>query len=213
MADYDPYRPPQATLIDETLPAAFAGGDWAPAQLRVLGALALGFAFGLGVLLALSLWQLFYPQPAPLVVVHMLKLSLVLLWGYLLLRLAGLLACRFALRRGLAWPLLLQVAPALLATGFGAWLDQGGALPADWLEPGKFALCVLLGLSLLGFALRVLRVRRGYPALRPFAWLLLLAGAACASVVLLLPALLLALAASVALAWVFFAAAGELPQD
>ena len=211
MADYDPYRPPQAALLEESLPAAFAGGDWSRGQLRVLGALALGFLFGLGVLLVLSLWPLLYPQFAPLATAHLLRLALVLLWGYLLLRLHSLLACRFGLRGGPGWALALQVGLALLATGFGAWLDEGGALRADLLEPGKFALCVALGLGVLGFALRLLRVRRGYPALRLFAWLLALAGAACASVVLLLPALLLVLAASAALARVFFNAAGELP--
>lgn len=213
MSEYDPYRPPQASLIEEPLPPAFAAGDWSRAQLRVLGALALGFLFGLLVLLALSLWQALYPPSAPLATPHLLQLLLVLLWGYLLLRLRALLACRFGLQGGLDWPLALQVGLALLATGCGALLDEGVALRPDLPELGSFALCVVLGLSVLRFALGLRRIARAYPALRLLHGLLLLAGVACASVVLLVPALLLVLAASAALAWVFFSAAAELPAQ
>ncbi|MNZ83616.1 hypothetical protein D3C78_1023490 [compost metagenome] len=209
MSEYDPYRPPQAVLLDERLPAAFAGGDWSRSQLRVLGALALGYLFGLCVLLALSLWQMLHPQFAPLAIGHLLSLLLVLLWGYLLLRLRALLAARFALR-GLDWPLALQILLGLLTTGLGALLDERGSALAGWLSLGYFGLFVALGFCLLWFGLRLRRIRQPYPALRLFAWLVLLAGVGCASVVLLLPALLLGLAASAALAWVFFSAAGEL---
>ncbi|MCQ4347846.1 hypothetical protein NGA35_10590 [Pseudomonas stutzeri] len=212
MSDYDPYRPPRAPLLDPHLPPAFVGGDWSRGQLRVLGALSLGCLSGLLVLLLVALWRLFNPLPPPLSFVHLLSLLLVLLWSYLLLRLRDLLAARYALA-GLERPLLLQLLFALLATGIGALLDE------DWLERADevlaiayFALFVALGLSLAWFALRLRRIRRPWPALRLFAWLLLLAGAAAASVVLLLPALLLGLGAAAALAWVFFAAAGELGE-
>lgn len=212
MSDYDPYRPPQAPLLDSQLPAAFAGGDWSRSQLRVLGALTLGYLSGLLVLLVLALWTLFNPQLPPLPFTHLLSLLLVLLWGYLLLRLATLLAARFGLH-GLGRPLALQVLLGLLATGLGALLDERGAVPAGGvLELGYFALFVAFGLSLLWFALRLRRIRQPYPALRLFTWLLLLAGIAAASVVLLVPALLLGLAAGAALAWVFFAAAAELAE-
>lgn len=212
MREYDPYRPPQAPLLDQQLPAAFAGGDWSRSQLRVLGALALGYLFGLFVLLVLSLWQVLHPQFAPLAFTHLLSLLLVLLWGYLLLRLRALLAARFALH-GLDWPVALQILLGLLATGFAALHDGQAAGLAGWWELGYFALFVALGFSLLWFALRLRRIRQPYPALRLFAWLVLLAGAGSASGVLLVPALLLGLAASAALAWVFFTAAGELGAE
>ena len=211
MGEYDPYRPPQAPLLDPQLPAAFsASGDWSRSQLRLLGALALGHLFGLLVLLLVNLWQVLHPQAAPLAFTHLLGLLLVLLWGYLLLRLRALLACRFGLRGGLGRSLGLQVGLALLANGLGALFEEPGVALPGWLEQGRLALFIALGLSVLGFALRLWRIRRAYPALRWFAGLLLFAGAACASVVLLVPALLLALAATAALAWVFFNAAGEL---
>lgn len=206
MSEFDPYRPPQAALIDERLPPAFAA--WSGAQLRVLGALALGYLFGLFVLLALTLWQTLHPQFALQPFTHLFSLLLVLLWSYLLLRLRTLLADRFALF-GLDWPLALQILLGLLTVGFGALLDERGLQQPGLLELGYFALFVALGLSMLWFALGLRRVRHPYPALRLFAWLMLLAGAGCASVVLLVPALLLGLLASAALAWVFFTAAGE----
>ncbi|MCM2319636.1 MAG: hypothetical protein NDI93_09920 [Pseudomonas sp.] len=211
MSEFDPYRPPQAPLLDPHLPAAFVGGAWSRSQLRVLGALALGYLFGLFVLLALSLWQLLHPQFAPLPLTHLLGLLLALLWGYLLLRLRALLASRFGLHDGLDWPLTLQIVLGLLAVGFAALLDEQVLNPL-WLDLGSFALFVALGLSVLRFALCLQRIPQPYPALRLLAWLLLLAGIACASVVLLVPALLLGLAAGAALAWVFFTAAGELPE-
>jgi len=208
MSEIDPYRPPQAPLLDEHLPESFVE-LWRRDQLLVLGGLALGFAVGLFALLALSLWQVLYPQLPPLIFPHLLRLLLVPLWAYLLLRLRALLATRFGLHDGLDRALWLQVALAFLATGFAALQEEYGTpLPAA-LELTSFALFVVLGLSVLRFALSLRRIRRPYPALRLFAWLLLLSGIACASVLLLVPALLLCLAASVALAWVFFAAADE----
>lgn len=210
MSEYDPYRPPQASLLDEHLPPSFVGGNWSRDQLLLLGALALGFALGLFVLLALSLWQAMHPQFPPLVFTHLLRLLLVPLWAYLLLRLRTLLANRFGLHDGLDRALWLQVALAFLATGFAALSEEYAARRPPWLELGSFALFVVLGLCLLRFALSLRRIPRPYPALRLFSWLLLLAGIACATVVLLVPALLLCLAAGAALAWVFFAAAAEL---
>lgn len=210
MSDYDPYRPPQAPLLDAHLPPAFAGGDWSPGQLRVLGALTLGYLSGLLVLLLVALWKLFNPWLPPLPFTHLLSLLLVLLWGYLLLRLRDLLAARYGLG-GLGRPLALQVLLGLLATGTGALLDERwSAGTAEVLAVAHFALFVALGLSLAWFALRLRRIRQSWPSLRLFAVLLLLAGIAAASVVLLVPALLLGLGAAGALAWVFFAAAGEL---
>lgn len=208
MSEFDPYRPPQAPLLDERLPASFVE-HWARDQLLVLGGLALGFAFGLFVLLALSLWQTLHPQAQPLVFPHLLRLLLVPLWAYLLLRLRALLAHRFGLRGRLDWALWLQVALAFLATGCAALQEEYAAPPPAALELASFALFVALGLSVLRFALVLRRVARPYLALQVFTWLLLLAGVACASVLLLVPALLLCLAAAVALAWVFFAAAAE----
>lgn len=210
MSEFDPYRPPQAPLLDERLPQSFVGGSWSRDQLLVLGGLALGFALGLFALLAVSLWQVMHPQLPPLLFTHLLRLLLVPLWAYLLLRLRTLVANRFGLHDGLDQALWLQVALAFLATGFAALSEEYGAQPPRWLELGSFALFVALGLSLLRFALGLRRIPRPYPALRLFTWLLLLAGVACATVVLLVPALLLCLAAGVALAWVFFAAAAEL---
>ncbi|MNC61536.1 hypothetical protein D3C75_1114840 [compost metagenome] len=128
-----------------------------------------------------------------------------------MLRLRALLASRFGLHDGLDWPLALQIVLGLLAVGFAALLDEQVLNPL-WLDLGSFALFVALGLSVLRFALCLQRIPQPYPALRLLAWLLLLAGIACASVVLLVPALLLGLAAGAALAWVFFTAAGELPE-
>lgn len=213
MSDYDPYRPPRAPLLDPHLPPAFVGGDWSRSQLRVLGALALGHLAGLLVLLLVALWKSLNPLLPPLPFTHLLGLLLVLLWGYLLLRLKDLLAARFGLR-GLSRPLALQVLLGLLASGLGALLDgRASGLTGSVLELGYFALFVALGLSLLWFALRLRRIRQPWPALRLFAWLLLLAGFAAASVLLLVPALLLGLGAAAALSWVFFAAASELAED
>lgn len=212
MSDYDPYRPPQAPLLDSHLPPAFVGGDWSCGQLRVLGGLSLGYLCGLLVLLLVAVWRLFNPLLPALPFAHLLSLLLVLLWGYLLLRLRDLLAARFALR-GLGRPLALQMLLGLLASGVGALLDEGLLVDlGELLAIAYFALFVALGLSLVWFALRLRQVRQPWPALRLFAWLLLLAGIAGASVVLLVPALLFGLASGVALAWVFFAAAGELGQ-
>lgn len=212
MSDYDPYRPPRAPLLDPHLPPAFAGGDWSRGQLRVLGALSLGCLSGLLVLLLVALWRLFNPQLPQLPFVHLLSLLLVLLWGYLLLRLRDLLAARYGLH-GLGQPLALQMLLGLLASGLGALLDEHAAGTTESaLQLGYFALSVALGLSLVWFALRLRRIRQPWPALRLFAWLLLLAGCTAASVVLLVPALLLGLGAGAALAWVFFAAAGELAE-
>lgn len=209
MPERDPYCPPRAILLDTPLPARFAGGDWAPGQLRVLAALSLACLLGLGVLLALRLWLAIHPQFAPLPFVHLLGLLMVLLWGYLLLRLRALLHDRFALR-GLDWPLAVQILAGLLLAGVGALLDEPQLAWVALFKLGHFALFVVLGLSQAWFALRLWRLRHGWPALRLLAALLLLGGIGCASVLLLVPALLLGLGAAAALAWVFFTAAGEL---
>lgn len=208
MSEFDPYRPPQASLLDEYLPATFRG-NWSRGQLLVLAGLALSFALGMLALLVLSLWQALHPQFEPVVFPHLLRLLLVPLWAYLLLRLRDLLGNRFGLHDGLDWALWLQVGLAFLATGLAALQEEYAAQPA-WLELGSFTLFVVLGLSLLRFALGLRRIPRPYPALQLLAWLLLLAGIACASVVLLVVALFLILLAGVALAWAFFTAAGEL---
>lgn len=210
MDEGNPYAPPRASLVERHLPAGFAG-DWSSGQLRVLGALALGCLAGLLALLIQAAWLALHPGWPALPFAHLLGLLLVLLWGYLLLRLRHLLADRFALR-GLGRPVLLQVLAGLLLSGLGAL----GRLPEPAhpgsLELGYFAAFVLLGFSQLWLGLRLRRIRpaQAWPALRLLAALLLGGGVLCASVVLLVPALLLGLLACLTLARVFFAAAAEL---
>lgn len=209
MAERNPYAPPRAPLIEVSLPAAFAAGDWAPGQLRVLGALALGCLFGVLALLAQGIWAALHPQHPALPWAYLLGLLLALLWGYLLLRLKGLLGDRFA-ARGLGWPVGVQLFAGLLLSGLAALGEAPALAHPGALELGYFALCVALGLSQAWFALGLRRIRQAWTALRLFAFLLFAGGILCASVVLLVPALLLGMLACLALARVFFAAAAEL---
>ncbi|MEO4048309.1 hypothetical protein AAFN46_14640 [Pseudomonas sp. CAU 1711] len=203
----NPYAAPQVALVDAQAPQQLPG--WSPGQLRLLGWLCLlSIASTLAALVAAVLAS---EQPGSVADMagDWLSLLSTLLGCYLLLRLRVFLEQRFA-AKGLRWPTGLIIFFSLL-TELLDWL-WGDAILASlgWQTLSFFAAVLLLGVTMLWLGVVLLRVQDPYPSLRVMAWLEIAGGVMFTSVILILIAIIPLLAASLAMALVFFRGASEL---
>lgn len=206
LRDDNPYAPPRGALLAP--PEAPPMPGWSPAQLRVLGWLALATVFGTLVIMLLSFGGLTRVRGVALYV-NWLGLVLVLLSNYLLLRLKGFAEARFA-ARGLGWPVWLSVALGLVLELI-ALLFEPGPL-ASWQAWLYAAGLVGYGGLLAWLGVRLLVVPEAFKALYGAGWLVIAGGLMLASLVLAAKAVLPLLGAQVALAQVFFRGAAELRE-
>ena len=194
MHGFNPYAPPRAQLVDPRPQRALREAGWLVSELQVLCGLAVVQMIGILVLAVLTR----LPTTAGPGFNAMLALSLLLLWGYLLLRLLRLLRDREAVQ-GLE-PLL----AALM--GSGVLLMGGFALQHSL--PGTLASALLIVLRLLcagllgGFAVQLWR-RVPRAGLQWLCGLLLGAAVLLGSQLVELPVLFLLALASTTLAHFF----------
>lgn len=207
MQPENPYTTPRARLTDERSPSGRFGRSWTPGHLRLLALLCLTAALGTVALLGLSLMAAATVDLALQRSAFWLRLSLVLLETFLLIRFKGLVEQCFA-ATGVGWPVWLVILFGLVGEGLELMLVDRLLLSNAW----QLAFLVLIaaqGLCLAWLGLRLLQVRDGYPSLRAMAWMNIVGGLMLASLLLLLPALLPLLGAQLAMALVFFRAARE----
>lgn len=205
--DENPYAAPQVSLVE---PLALNLQGWRAGQLRVLAYLSLSSALGALMLLALVLAEQGLAEPKAALLASWLEPLFGMLGCYLLIRLKQFVEQRFAARH-LARPTWALVLCSLLLMALQPWVDEAASTPV-WSWVAYFALLIAYGLCLSWLGIRLLQVPAAYPALRLLAWLDTVSGLMCASILLLLPSLIPAIAAYFALAAVFFAAARECAQ-
>ncbi|MFC3609043.1 hypothetical protein [Stutzerimonas tarimensis] len=206
MQPENPYTTPRAKLVDESGAVHRAAG-WSPGRLRMLALLCLAAMIGTLALLSLGLVA---SATADLVLqraAFWLRLVLVLLETFLLIRFKEFVERCFA-ARGVGWPVWLVILFGLVGEALELLMADRLVLSSGW-QLGFLLLLAAQGLCLAWLGLRLLALRKGYPSLRALAWLNIVGGLMLASLILLLPALLPLLGAQLAMALVFFRAARE----
>lgn len=206
----NPYSAPQVELVDAAPQLQLSG--WSARQLQMFGGLALMSALVVVVMTGLIVagaWLTESDAQHVEVFIRWLSLLWVLLSNYLLIRFKGFVEQRFG-ARGLFWPIWAIIALGLVLGLLDFLMGDQLFLAADALTIGYLGLLVVMGGFTAWAGVRLLKVEQPYPALRVMAWLYLASGLMLASVLLMLPAILTLLAASVAQALVFFRAAGEM---
>ncbi|GLK59591.1 hypothetical protein ACFS3C_07250 [Azotobacter vinelandii] len=202
--DDNPYAPPREALLAS--PGVPPMPDWSPAQLWVLGWLALAMVLGTLVIMLLSFGG-FTRMRGVALYANWLGLALVLLGNYLLLRLKGFVEARFA-ARGLGWPVWLCVVLGLLLEVVALRFEPGPL--ADWLAWLYAVALVGYGGLLVWLGARLLGVPEAFRALYGMGWLVIAGGLMLASLVLATQAALPLMGAYAVLARVFFRGAAEL---
>lgn len=205
MQPENPYATPTAPLLEP--PRATLPG-WRAGQLRVLAALCLGEV--LATLLMSVAALLIDPLHRSLLGLSLDWLGPLasLLGCYLLIRFKAFVQARFS-ARGLTRPTWALVIMSLLVTALEVALGDAVRRPAGWAAPVYFGGVALYGVFTLWFGLRLLKVRDVYVAVRVMAWLAIVGGAALASVILALGALLPLLGMQLAMMAVFLRGAAE----
>ena len=207
--EQNPYAAPKVELLDKGVPGAFLAGRWSPGHLRLLGCLSLALLLCNLVLFALSFaaalhesstWQRYELWVGVLSTV----LGCFLLW-----RTRGFLEDRFS-ARGLAWPVGLSIAVALVMQVYSLVFDE--QLSGEFNGPlmGFMGLFVPTGIATLWYGIRLLRIELPYPSVKVMGWLEVSSGVCLLSVLLFLPGTALAMASLLPLALMFLRAAREL---
>lgn len=205
--DDNPYAAPQVSLVE---PLAVNLDGWRAGQLRVLAYLSLSSALGTGLLLGLSIVEHWLDAPQAARLASWLGPLFGMLGCYLLIRLKQFAEQRFAACH-LARPTWALVLCSLVLLALDPWIGQVENAPVGVLL-AYFAMLIAYGLCLSWLGLRLLQAPGAYPALHLLGWLDTVSGLMCASILLLVPSLIPAIAAYVALAAVFFTAARECEQ-
>lgn len=202
----NPYAAPQVALVDEQRPRL---SGWSAERLRLLGWLSLVSLVGTvtGLILAFFVGEdrtSDFARGA-----DALSTATLLLGCYLSLRFKAFAEQRFA-ATGLAIPTWLIVGFSMLLQVIDvAWGDSLFTTDIGPATVAYVAMIVILGGATLWLGIRLLKAQNVYPVFRVMAWLHIVGGALVATVILMMIGLLPLLAASVALALVFFRAARE----
>lgn len=201
----NPYAAPQVALVDEHTPNL---PGWSAAQLRLLGWLSLVSLLGTVVGLVLAFFVGEDRTSSLARSADALGIATVLLGCYLSLRIKAFAEQRFG-STGLTIPTWLVIAGGILLQASDVlWGDSlfTSIGPATILYG---VLVLIIGVATLWLGIRLLKTQNVYPVFRVMAWLHIVGGALVASVILMVIGVLPLLAASAALALVFFRAARE----
>ncbi|MBB4862301.1 hypothetical protein HNP46_001139 [Pseudomonas nitritireducens] len=205
----NPYAAPKVELVDQSAPGAFLGGRWSPGHLRLLAGLSLALLLCNVVLFVLSFaaalhesttWQRYELWVGVLSTV----LGCFLLW-----RARRFLEDRFN-ARGLAWPVGLSIAIALVMQVYSLIFDEQLSGEFNGALMGFMALFVPTGIVTLWYGVRLLKIELPYPSVKIMGWLEVSSGVCLLSVLLFLPGTALAMASLLPLALMFLRAAREL---
>lgn len=207
--DNNPYAAPQVDLVDAA-PAPVLEG-WSASQLRMLGWLSLVSVLGAVVLLGIALASGLLDDPILLLISTWLSPAVTILGCYLLLRMKAFAEQRFA-ATGLSNPVWAVVIVALLLSSFELiWGDATSQLGVPMFV--YFGLMCVYGVLLTWLGIRLRQAQNVYPVFNLMAWLNIIGGIMLATVILIVLALFPLIGASVAMALVFFKAAGEVSQS
>ncbi|OEC36558.1 hypothetical protein SAMN05216600_101274 [Pseudomonas cuatrocienegasensis] len=206
--DNNPYAAPQVDLVDAA-PAPVLEG-WSASQLRMLGWLSLVSVLGAVVLLGIALASGLLDDPILLLISTWLSPAVTILGCYLLLRMKAFAEQRFS-ATGLSNPVWAVVIVALLLSSFELiWGDATSQLGVPMFV--YFGLMCVYGALLTWLGIRLRQAKNVYPVFNLMAWLNIIGGIMLATVILIVLALFPLIGASVAMALVFFKAAGEVSQ-
>lgn len=206
--DNNPYAAPQVALVDAA-PAPVLEG-WSASQLRMLGWLSLVSVLGAVVLLGIALASGLLDDPILLLISAWLSPAVTILGCYLLLRMKAFAEQRFS-ATGLSNPVWAVVIVALLLSSFELiWGDATSQLGVPMFV--YFGLMCVYGALLTWLGIRLRQAQNVYPVFNLMAWLNIIGGIMLATVILIVLALFPLIGASVAMALVFFKAAGEVSQ-
>lgn len=201
----NPYAAPQVALVEEQAPNL---PGWRAEQLRLLGWLSLVSLLGTVTGLVLAFFVGEERTSGLARGTDTLGIATILLGCYLSLRLKAFAEQRFG-AQGLLIPTWLIVVVSILLQAIDViWGDSlfSGIGPATIVYG---VLIVIIGIATLWLGVRLLKTQNVYPVFRVMAWLHIVGGALVASVILMVIGVLPLLAASAALALVFFRAARE----
>ncbi|MCG8907467.1 hypothetical protein [Pseudomonas sp. DP-17] len=207
--EQNPYAAPKVELVDQSAPGAFLAGRWNPGHLRLLGWLSLALLLCDVVLFVLSFaaalhesstWQRYELWVGVLSTV----LGCFLLW-----RTRSFLEDRFN-ARGLAWPVGLSIATALVMQVYSLIFDEQLSGEFNGALMGFMGLFVPTGVVTLWYGVRLLKIELPYPSVKVMGWLEVASGVCLLSVLLFLPGTALAMASLLPLALMFLRAAREL---
>ncbi len=209
MNEEDPFKPPNARLVDERVPESFRTGSLTGRRLSVAGWLSLAYA-ALGVPYALlSLGQ---GTPDGVLAENFadaLAVILTCVWIYLLVVLRQLLESRFGLT-GIAKYINSAISLTLLLTVLSFLVGDGDAEQFETKFVVFIVLLVPYGIVIALLGWRMLSIKVAYPYLRPFALMTIASGVSVASVVLALLSMVFDVIAAALLAQVLFHARREL---
>lgn len=205
----NPYAAPQVALVDDAAPRALEG--WTVGQLRMLGWLSLVSVLGAVVLLGIAFASGFLEDPTLQTISTWLSPVVMILGCYLLVRMKHFAEQRFS-ATGLNIPVWAVVIVALLLVVMELiWGEATSVMGTPMFI--YFGLMCVYGVLLTWLGIRFRQAQNVYPVFNVMAWMNIIGGIMLATIVLILLALFPLLGASVAMALVFFKAAGELSQS
>ncbi len=199
MQPEDPYRVPQAELLD-AVPAGLLAG-WTAGQLGLLAVFCLLLVLGTLLLFALVLAESFAGVALPPWYETWVGVVLDLVGCYLLISFKRFAQARFA-ARGLGWPVWLLVGVNLLLAPVEHWAFTA-SVEGLWPVHLYLGLLLAVGLLLVWLGGRVLIVRSDWYCVRMLGWLYLIGGAVFASQLLMPLAAVLLIGGQLAMMRVF----------
>lgn len=207
--DNNPYAAPQVALVDETTARTLEG--WSAGQLRMLGWLSLVSVLGAVVLLGIAFASGLLEDPMLMLISTWLSPAVTVLGCYLLVRMKHFAEQRFS-AEGLNTPIWAVVIVALLLVVMELiWGESTSVIGIPMFA--YFGLMCVYGILLTWMGIRLRQAQNVYPVFNVMAWMNIIGGIMLATIILILVALFPLLGASVAMALVFFKAAGELSQS
>lgn len=205
----NPYAAPQVALVEDAAPRALEG--WTAGQLRMLGWLSLVSVLGAVVLLGIAFASGLLEDPMLMLISTWLSPAVTVLGCYLLVRMKHFAEQRFS-AEGLNTPVWAVVIVALLLVVMELiWGEATSVMGTPMFA--YFGLMCVYGILLTWLGIRFRQAQNVYPVFNVMAWMNIIGGIMLATIILILLALFPLLGASVAMALVFFKAAGELSQS
>ena len=207
------YKTPEANLdIKSDLPDSFTAGSLSAGKLKFLGWLSLFYFLLSFPTIGMDFMTGLQPENATY---DMLATSFtfigIIIWIYLLLSFKLLLNARFEFYQANVFIHLLIILSVI--STLVSYIMDGNLNAPDEATIGFFVSILIVGIISILLGLRLLRLKIKYSGMKLYAWCSILSGASMASIFLLLLAIPFGLLMDIALAIIFFTAAGEHPSN
>ncbi len=210
MKHSNPYKTPNADLVNEAIPDSFRTESISIKQLNFAGWLSLFYAFLSIPILAISVMSAEAGSESLNLMSQSLTVISSAIWVYLLIMLRKFLEARFAISGLGAYIGLLISFTAVMAV-LSLFLDQSGS--TSEFTAGTMAFFVSFipyGIVTILLGRKLLSIKVPYPSLKAFSWLIIITGVCMASVVLFMLAIPLGIVTDIFLALLFFNGKKEL---